>query len=145
MFSGHLALVFAALFSGAAFYINFAEQPARLLLDPNSLLKQWAPSYKRGFAMQATLAILSGAAAIFSYNSTQNWMWILGAVLILMNWPYTLLVIMPTNRKLTAVRDGDASTHEVNLIVCWGKLHAVRTTLGLVAVIVFLIALTIQH
>ena len=142
MLTGYLALVFASLFTGAAFYINFAEQPARLLLSPSSLLKQWSPSYKRGFAMQATLAVLSGAAAIFTYYSTQNWIWVLGAVIILMNWPYTLLVIMPTNLKLTAVKDEDASNTEVRLIVYWGKLHAVRTILGISALLVFLMALT---
>ena len=141
MFFGLLALTFAALFTGAAFYINFAEQPARLLLDANSLLKQWGPSYKRGFIMQATLAVLSGIAGIIMYYNTQNLIWILGSVIILSNWPFTLLVIMPTNLKLLEIKEGTASTKEIERIIYWGKLHAVRTFLGIFAVLIFIFAL----
>ena len=64
MLAGQLALTAAALFTGAAIYVNFVEQPARLGLDDRSLLKQWKPAYERGFRMQAPLALVGRPAGI---------------------------------------------------------------------------------
>ena len=141
MLAGHLALLVAALFTGAAIYINWAEQPARLQLDDRALLTEWKPAYKRGFAMQAPLAILGFLLGLIAWWQTGQWLWIVGAGLMIANWPWTLWGIMPTNDKLTAIDLKDAGPSSRALIEMWGWLHAGRSALGAFATLVFVAAL----
>lgn len=138
---GQLALVAAAVFAGAALYVNVAEQPARLALDDRSLLEQWKPSYSRGFQMQAPLAMASGLLGLAAWWLGKDWRWTIGAALILANWPYTMLVIMPVNKQLDATPDEQADAGSRALVERWGRLHTVRTALGFGATAAYLWAL----
>jgi hypothetical protein len=135
-----LALTTAAAFAGAALYINWSEQPARLGLDDVSLLKEWKPSYAKGLEMQATLAIASGLLGLAAFWFENAPAAAVGGVLMLANWPYAMIVIAPTNHELDAIRDEDAGPRARALIRRWGKLHAVRSLLGLSGAGAFLLA-----
>jgi len=137
----HLALIVAALFAGAAIYINVAEQPARLGLDDASLLAQWKPSYARGKAMQANLALAGTVLALAAAYLASDWRWLVGAALIFANWPYTVFVIMPVNHVLEATAPDAATAETRALIVKWGTVHAGRSALGLAATLVYLWAI----
>jgi Anthrone oxygenase len=138
---GNLALIIAAVFTGAAVYVNVAEQPARLQLDDRTLLAEWQPSYKRGFAMQAPLAILAGILGVAAFFASYDWRWLLGAAVIVANWPYTLLVIAPTNKKLMATAPEAAGPEARRAVEHWAVLHAGRSALGAAPALIFLWAI----
>ena len=141
MLPGHLALIVAALYTGAAVYINWAEQPARLQLDDRALITEWKPAYKRGFALQAPLAVIGCLLGVMAWWQTDQLFWLIGAVLMIANWPWTLWGIMPTNNKLMAIDPKDAGSTSRELIEKWGWLHGCRSVLGALATLSFLIAL----
>jgi hypothetical protein len=140
MLAGQLALVTSALFAGAAIYVNVAEQPARLTLDDRALLTQWKPAYQRGFAMQAPLAIIGFLLGALAAWQNGNWLWLIGGIVLVANWPYTLLRIMPTNNRLMTMDPAAAPADARGLIENWGRLHAVRSALGIAATLIFLVA-----
>jgi hypothetical protein len=135
---GAFALVAAALFSGAAVYINWAEQPARLGLDDRAMLEEWKPSYAQGFKMQASLAVIGFILGLLEWLVTANWLWLAGAVALIANWPFTIFVILPVNKALDATPIERADERTRALIEKWGMLHGVRSALGLLSVGLFL-------
>lgn len=151
MITGQLALLVASVFAGAAVYISVAEHPARLSLDNRAALAQWKPAYANGALMQASLAIIGfvlGIAAWWELSSFPppegyylvdgRWLWLAGSLALIANWPYTLVCIMPVNKKLGAIAPEDASPASRALLEQWGRLHAGRSVLGTAAALLML-------
>jgi ABC-type sugar transport system permease subunit len=134
---GQLALIFAAVFVGAAVFVTVAEQPARLALDDRAMLLEWQRSYNRAAPMQGGLAMASALLGLVAAWQMRDWRWAAGAIAILANWPYTLLVIKPTNDRLQAIPPEQSGAEARRMVVSWGTLHAGRSALGIVAVLFY--------
>jgi hypothetical protein len=138
----YFAMIPAALFTGAAIYVNVAEQPARLALSNEAMLIQWKESYRRASLMQASLALLGGLAGIAAMAlEDDSVLWLVGALVLLSAWPYTLLVIKRTNDALNATLPAEAGAETRRLVERWGRLHAVRSAIGVAATVAYLLAL----
>jgi hypothetical protein len=132
-----IAVLAATFFAGAAVYINLVEHPARLSVSTELAAMQWAPSYKLATVMQASLAITATLAGLLAWILGAGPLWLLGALLIFAVVPVTFVIIMPTNKLLLAPGRDLSSNETRALLIKWGRLHAIRSMLGLAASIVF--------
>ena len=131
----------SGIFFGAALYINLVEQPARVSCGVPLAVTEWRPSYKRGTLMQASLALIGSVAALLAWWLQGGAGWLIGGSLFLLVVPFTLIVILPTNKRLET-QDLDIRSEEAGrLLRRWGRLHAVRTILSGIAFLVFLFIL----
>jgi hypothetical protein len=110
----------------------------RLGLGDGALLAEWKSAYKRGFVMQAALAIVGSVLGLLACWETNDRRWLVGALVLIANWPYPLFAIMPISNQLNAINSASAGSKSRMLIEQWGTLHAVRSVLGLAATIIFL-------
>ena len=135
-----LALIAASLFAGAALFVSLAEHPARMRLDDRAALDQWRSSYARAAPMQAGLALLSLLLGLWAWwRIGGDWL-LAGALLIGAAIPLTLALIMPLNNRLKAAASAGAASDGRALLVRWGKLHGLRTLLGLGSVAAYFMA-----
>jgi len=137
MLSGLLALIFASAFAGAALYLVLVEQPARLALDDAAMMREWAPSDSRGFALLGGLAVLAALAGLGAFSHGSDIRFLIGALLALASWPYTYFVIVPLNNRLLANAGGRPDADAREIVTFWGQLEWGLFALGLASVAVF--------
>jgi hypothetical protein len=136
MTSGSLALAFASAFSGAALYVNGVEQPARLGLDDSAILGEWGPSDRRGVALMAGLSLISAVLALSAYFESADARWAVGALIVILSWPYTFFVMAPLNNQILTLSPRDVGAARA-LVRQWGLLEYGVTAIGLVAAAIF--------
>jgi hypothetical protein len=137
MIWGTLALAFAAAFTGASFYVNWVEQPARLRLDDEALLSEWGPSDSRGVSLLAAIALVAAITGFIAYFETQDVRWAFGALLIIASWIYAYFVMAPLDNQIRSLRGGEVAAARA-LVRQWGIVESGLTAIGAAAALIFL-------
>jgi uncharacterized membrane protein len=91
--------------------------------------------------MQASPAVIGSFLAALSWWLDKNVAWLIGGILLFAVVPFTLIVILPTNKKLESDELDSSSAQTEHYLCLWGRPHAVRSLLSFLAFSIFLIAL----
>ena len=133
-----IAVLACALFTGAAVYITFVEHPARMQCGVELAATEFAPSYRRATVMQASCAGLGVLFSLAAWLAGASFWWLVAGVLLGSVIPFTLIVILPTNKRLLNPTLDKRSIESERLLARWGRLHAVRSLLSGIALLLFL-------
>jgi Domain of unknown function (DUF1772) len=137
MIWGTFALAFAAAFTGASFYVNWVEQPARLALDDAALLSEWGPSDSRGVLLLAVFALLAAIAGFIAYFGSEDVRWAFGAIVMILSWPYAFFFMSPLDNQIRSLRGGQVAAARA-LVRQWGIVESGMTAIGAAGVVIFL-------
>jgi uncharacterized membrane protein len=140
-----VATACAGLFAGAAIYITFVEHPARLECGPELAVTVFGPSYRRATVMQASLAAAGLVVACLAWAQEGRIPVLIGGILLGTVIPFTLVVIIPTNKRLQDPNLDRGSNEAAALLRRWGQLHAFRSIASSLAFGVLLWNLAYRH
>jgi Domain of unknown function (DUF1772) len=133
-----ISVLTCALFTGAAIYVNLVEHPARMQCGVEVAATEFPPSYRRGSVMQATLAALGLLSSVAAWFAGETVWWLIAGVLLGSVIPFTLIVILPTNKRLLSPMLDKRSAEAERLLARWNALHAGRSVLSGLALLLFL-------
>ena len=133
-----IAILACALFTGAAIYITFVEHPARMQCGLEIAATEFVPSYRRATVMQATCAAVGLVSSLAAWLVGASFWWPVAGVLLGSVIQFTLIAILPTNKRLLSPELDRRSDEAERLLARWGRLHAVRTILSGIALMLFL-------
>ena len=101
-----VAVLACSLFTGAAIYISLVEHPARMECGVEIAAAEFPPSYRRASVIQATLAALCLLCSVATWLAGAMFGWVVAGALLGLVIPFTLIVILPTNKQLLKSRPG---------------------------------------
>jgi hypothetical protein len=87
--------------------------------------------------MQASLAVLGLLSSIAAWLAGATFWWLVAGALLGSVIPFTLILLLPTNKLLLSATMNRQSAQTERLLARGGTLHAVRSVLSGVALLLF--------
>src|SRR5206468_11097166 len=87
--------------------------------------------------MQAILAAVGLLSSVAAWLAGATFWWVVAGLLLGSVIPFTLIVILPTNKQLLNPALDRRSAQAGRLLAHWGVLHAVRSVLSALALLLF--------
>ena len=88
--------------------------------------------------MQVTCAALGLLSSVAAWLVEAAIWWLFAGVLLGSVMPFTLVVVLPTNKRLLSPALDRRSTEAEHLLARWGRLHAMGSVLSGLALLLFL-------
>ena len=130
-----VAKISSGLFAGNSLYVSLVEHPARLECGTNVAITVFKPSFRRVAKLQAVLAISGFLSATGVYLLEHDSRWLAAGLLLFSVFPYTFLVMWPTNKLLLDDKVDKDSDKTKCLLQKWGRMHMFRTVVSSVAML----------
>ena len=140
-FAEFVSVLSCSLFAEASFYINLVEHPARMECGVEVAASEFSPSYRRATVMQATLAAVGLVSSIAAWLAGATFWWLVAGALLGSVIPFTLFVMLPTNKLLLSPTLDKQSGEAERLLARCGRLPAVRSVLTGLALLFLCLAI----
>lgn len=138
-----LLIVSILLLMGAQFGIALTAtvivHPILLMAKKTTAIEVFKPFFDKTHIWVLILSIIVTLLALAYSILTENWWWFGTSMLMHLNGPYTIVYMMPLNRRLMDPDVDPTSEQTANDIKKWGTLHLARTLLNGVIFLAFIV------
>lgn len=124
---------------GVALTASVIIHPILVKVEKTVAIEIFKPFFDKTHILVLILSIFITILALVYSIFTGNLWWVGVSLLLHLNGPYTLLFMMPINKRLMDKNVDPGSEKTAEDLKKWGKLHLVRTVLNGIIFLAFVI------
>jgi len=124
---------------GVALTASVIIHPILVMIDKIVAIEVFKPFFDKTHILVLILSIFITILALVYSIFTGNLWWVGVSLLLHLNGPYTLLFMMPINKRLMDKNVDAGSEKTAEDFKKWGELHLVRTVLNGIIFLAFVI------